>query len=288
MSQYLTNVKVSSWAFLDRRIFERFNLFVARLNVIKEFFETSQEFFKLEKVEIGGVRGRIYGVQVTNIYQEFFELYGSFASKTYNALDPASEEFVQHYKDFKEKIHDLDQRLGAIVCLSFEDCTSIEAIFKLLQMFGSLLERPVIKQDFAPYHSRIVQLLEEEVDMVKKIYDQQLENISLNGKASVHKNMPPVAGTIRWIRELGCRISSLIFEFKQFENIIKQDEHIEYLFKKFNEMSDLLTNYEKNIYREWAENVGKVTEAKLQYPLITRDSETMQIYVNFDPQVSVV
>ncbi|XP_022235142.1 dynein beta chain, ciliary-like, partial [Limulus polyphemus] len=240
MSQYLTNVKVNAWAFPDRRIFERFNLFLARLTVIKEFFETSQEFFKLEKIEMGGVRGRMYGVQVTNIHQEFLELYGSFANKTYDALDPTSEEFVQDYSHFKEKIHDLDQRLGAVVCLSFEDCTSIEAIFKLLQMFGSLLERPVVKKDFTPYHSRIVQLLEAEIDMAKKIYDQQLEIMSLNGKANVHKNMPPIAGTVRWIRELRYRISSLITGFKQFENIIKQDEWTEYLLKKFNEMSNLL------------------------------------------------
>ena len=46
------------------------------------------EFLKLEKIELGGVRGNILGSQVTQIYDEVFELVKVFADCKYDPLDP--------------------------------------------------------------------------------------------------------------------------------------------------------------------------------------------------------
>ena len=42
--------KPKSWDFQEHLVFKRFDSFVDRLNIIKEFFKTAQQFLKLEKV----------------------------------------------------------------------------------------------------------------------------------------------------------------------------------------------------------------------------------------------
>ena len=43
---------------------------------------------KLEKVEFGGVKGRILSQLVLNIFNEFQEIYKVFGERSYNPLDP--------------------------------------------------------------------------------------------------------------------------------------------------------------------------------------------------------
>lgn len=63
---------------------------------------TSIEFLKLEKIELGGVRGNILGCLVVQIYEEFVELIKVFAECKYDPLDPADEVSLFHYR---KRIH---------------------------------------------------------------------------------------------------------------------------------------------------------------------------------------
>lgn len=54
----------------------------------QELYKTAIEFLKLEKIELGGVRGNILGSQVAQIYDEVFELVKVFADCKYDPLDP--------------------------------------------------------------------------------------------------------------------------------------------------------------------------------------------------------
>lgn len=42
------------------------------------------------------------------------------------------QEFLKDYEHFKEAIADLDRRLASIVCQGFDDCSGLEAAFKVL------------------------------------------------------------------------------------------------------------------------------------------------------------
>ncbi|UYV64721.1 DNAH9 [Cordylochernes scorpioides] len=121
LPQILPSQNLHTWEFPDRRVFERFNRFLSRLLLIEsaeldnrqhidavsslsipttqlcgqEFFETADEFLKLEKLELGGIKGRSLGTQVTNIYDEFCEKYASFSLCTYDPLDPDSKVRLQ-------------------------------------------------------------------------------------------------------------------------------------------------------------------------------------------------
>ncbi len=75
LPDYFSNVdqqkKPKTWDFQEHLVFKRFDAFVERLNIIKEFFKTAQQFLKLEKVEIGGIRGKALSSRINNVHEEF-------------------------------------------------------------------------------------------------------------------------------------------------------------------------------------------------------------------------
>ena len=65
---YFTEGKTPKyWEFQEHLVFCRFDVFLERLDVLKEFFLTAQQFLKLEKVEIGGVRGKALTTSVGKV-----------------------------------------------------------------------------------------------------------------------------------------------------------------------------------------------------------------------------
>ena len=116
------------------------------------------------------------------------------------------QKFVSDYEAFKGKIADMDMRLSQIVCYAFDDCSCCESCFKLLEMMGPLLERPLIHRDFQFKYPILLAMYNEELDQAKVIFDWQMVAArSLLGPV-INKNMPPVAGALKWAQELRERI----------------------------------------------------------------------------------
>ena len=69
--------------FQEHLVFKRYDSFLERLNTVKQFFDTAQQFLKLEKVEIGGIRGKALTTSINKVHEGFNDLYGVFAMRTY-------------------------------------------------------------------------------------------------------------------------------------------------------------------------------------------------------------
>lgn len=54
---------------------------------LQDILLTAVDLLKLEKLEIGGVRGRALGQQVQQLQQEFTDTYKFFTEKPYDCLD---------------------------------------------------------------------------------------------------------------------------------------------------------------------------------------------------------
>lgn len=122
---------VVNWTFHPKNVFERFNAFIERLETIQWFFYTVIEFLKLEKIEIGGLKGRTLSGRITQVSLEFNQCFSIFASKTYDVLDPDDTTFKDDFKKFQERILELDLKLAAILCQAFDDCHNLESVFKV-------------------------------------------------------------------------------------------------------------------------------------------------------------
>lgn len=119
------------WNFNPIMVFERFTAFLERLDTIKWFFNTIMEFNKLEKIEIGGIKGRTLSSRITGVSQEFQQCFSMFSGKSYDVLDPDDKSFVTDFETFKQRIFEMDMKLTAILCQAFEDCSNVDSIFKV-------------------------------------------------------------------------------------------------------------------------------------------------------------
>lgn len=276
------------WTFHPNAVFERFNAFLDRLNTIQWFFCTVIEFLKLEKVEIGGLKGRQLSSRITAIYLEFNQYFAAFASKTYDVLDPDDDTFNTDFADFQDRILELDMKLAAILCEAFDDCYNLESVFKLISIVGSVLDRPKIKEEFTNKYSDILKMLDEEIGACEQIYSKQMGYRKEHGYLFADRSFPPVTSTLRWIRQLGARITAPIRNFQALQHPITKSIAAKELIERFHELMRLLDLFEEEVFVEWAEKVPEQIETNLKKSLINRNESGKLLMLNFHPQLFAI
>uniref|UniRef100_A0A672UUF5 Dynein heavy chain tail domain-containing protein n=1 Tax=Strigops habroptila TaxID=2489341 RepID=A0A672UUF5_STRHB len=206
----------------------------------QDLYQTAVEFLKLEKAELGGVKGNILGTQVFQIYEEVSEIIKVFADCKYDSLDPTEE---VDFAEFQKKIEDIDRRLATIFCQGFDDCSCLMSAVKLVHMFSYLLERPVIKAELSPHYSALLEMFKAELEDVKVLYDTQISSPLPRGTGpAINKNMPPVAGQLKWALELQERLEGPykdLFAIDHPYTLFAQNE----MFQKFVDNLDLITGW---------------------------------------------
>ena len=236
---------------------------------------------KLEKVEMGGIRGKALGTRIINVHEEFKELYGVFSNRTYDSLDPMDDSFIKDYEHFKNKTFELDRKLGAVLGRAFDDCLVTESIFKLLQIFGNLIQRNLIAQELSDRMPVLVTMLNQEMDECKVIYTKQMNRISKKGKALVDRNMPAMTGQLKWATELKAKMSFSVKSFKDLNHPICYKEGAKAVFRKYKEMMGLLNTFEDKVFEDWNQSITKKISQSLSRSLILRDENRGILRVNF-------
>ncbi|XP_037350847.1 dynein axonemal heavy chain 17 isoform X1 [Talpa occidentalis] len=288
MKLFFKDKEPMPWEFPSSLAFSRMNSFFRRVQTIEDLYKTAIEFLKLEKIELGGVKGNILGSQVAQIYEEVFELVRVFAECKYDPLDPEDSSFDDDYADFETKIQDLDRRLATIFCQGFDDCKSIESNSKLLYMCGGLLERPLILAEVAPRYTVMLELFDAQLDSAKVLYDAQLAASADGSSPPIHKNMSPVAGQLKWSLELQERLEAPLRDLKLIDHPVMSSMEAELIYQKHDEMMGLLRSYREDIYRQWVARVDEDCRFNLGQPLIQRDPTTSLIRVNFSRELVAV
>uniref|UniRef100_A0A671VS67 Dynein axonemal heavy chain 17 n=1 Tax=Sparus aurata TaxID=8175 RepID=A0A671VS67_SPAAU len=262
LSQYQRNGSlVRPWDFSPALVFSGLDNFTNRVKTIKDILLTAVDLLKLEKLEIGGVRGRALSQQVQLLHQEFVDTYKFLTEKPYDCLDLNNREYKEDVREFKLKVDDTDRRLGAVFCQAFEDASGLEHAFKVLDMFGSLLQRPLVAADAQDRNPLLVSMMDRELDCCKLLFNKHIQTAEELGWTPVHKNMPAVAGGLRWAQELQQRM--VLFVLCCFR-------------------------FSRSLYETWTETVGESSQYNLSLPLISRDPATQLISVNFNPQLASV
>ena len=62
---------------------------------MQDLFKTATDLLRLEKVEIGGVKGKGLSSYVVKIFEEFKEEFEKFGNKKYDILEPKSNVIFQ-------------------------------------------------------------------------------------------------------------------------------------------------------------------------------------------------
>ncbi|XP_071447818.1 dynein beta chain, ciliary [Hetaerina americana] len=287
IASYFKEKEPTPWTFHPNAVFERFDSFLKRLEMIQSFFDTVVEFMKLEKVEIGGVKGRVLSAKIGAVVTEFSEHFSVFACKTYDVLDPEDDRFPNDYDEFQVKIMDLDHRLAAVLCQAFDDCYNLESIYKLISIVGTVLDRPLIKDEFTSKYTAILEMLDEETIICQELFDEQMEIMEKQLWMPVGINMPPVAGALRWTYQLRTRVTAPIESFCSLDHpIVESPEAIKVL-KRQERVLGQLEELEKRLFADWAKSVPGSVEKHLQLCLLAR-TPNRDLVLNFHPELVAV
>uniref|UniRef100_A0A3Q2GPF7 Dynein heavy chain 11, axonemal-like n=1 Tax=Cyprinodon variegatus TaxID=28743 RepID=A0A3Q2GPF7_CYPVA len=251
---YYSNEKsVKLWDFPTTLVFKRLDCIIERLLMIEDIFATALDFLKLEKVELGGSRGRILNEMVLSMTEEFHDRWRTLRESKYDPFDYTNDDFVCQHRRFVEQNKDFDQRLGTVLNLAFQHSKSLTSAFKLLKIFGSLLERPRLQKLFSTDYNTLLAMLNQEIDHCQVSLDQHREGVR--------------ALLFLFYRPLGCA---------EADEVLRKCEHA----------LESLEKYDEELLTEWAQGLDDVCQMHLKEPLLTLDSETGLFQVNFSPIVS--
>ena len=115
----------------------RLDSFLERCHDILDLTETIVSFSKLEKIEIGGTKGKTLTTSIKQIHEDFATTVNVFKSVSYDIMDVGAKAFDDDFYDFRCSIKELERRLGSVVSLAFDDCSTVYGRFKLLDSFSS-------------------------------------------------------------------------------------------------------------------------------------------------------
>uniref|UniRef100_A0A8D0X9B8 Dynein axonemal heavy chain 9 n=1 Tax=Sus scrofa TaxID=9823 RepID=A0A8D0X9B8_PIG len=284
-SYFKENQEVREWDFQSSLVFVRLDGFLGRLGMVQDLLETALDFHKLGKLEFSGIRGNALSQQAQQMYNEFQEIYRVFSESSYNCLDPQSVEFEKDVSEFNQRVEDLDRRLGTVFIQAFDDAPALEHAFKLLDIAGNLLERPLVARDASDKYLGLIGMFTKDLDAVRMIYCQRVQEEAQGGSSSVHKNMPAMAGGLRWAQELRQRIQDPFNNFRRMTHPCMESAEGKRMIQKYEDMLSLLEKYETRLYEDWCETVSEKSQYNLSRPLLKRDPETKHITVNFSPQL---
>jgi hypothetical protein len=116
-----TEVPDNPWDLQNGALFARLDAFLERCRDLLDLFRTVVQFRKLERIEIGGNKGRSLSASVVQIYSDFNGLLEIILNLPYDVLDVEVKQFDEDYYTFRAEIKELERRLGSVCSQGFED-----------------------------------------------------------------------------------------------------------------------------------------------------------------------
>lgn len=172
---------------------------------------TADDFMKLERVEIGGLKGKIISRTIQEIFDEFRDkVFKVWKEIKFDPLNPDSgnKEFERQHQVYQEMSDVLELRLAVLFRQAFEDCANLEQSLKLIHVLGSLLNRPLIMKQVGEKLFNLMSIFDEDLTMTKSCFDMGLQSFAEHGLEGIPRDegFPLVAGALMWILKLRNRI----------------------------------------------------------------------------------
>jgi dynein heavy chain len=273
----------NAWKITTNALFVRLDAFMERCQDIQHLTNTIVQFTKLQKIEIGGTKGKTLTATVKQIFTEFEKAVETFKAVDYDIMDIAAKQFDDDFYAFRTNIKELERRLASVLTQGFDDADTIYGRFKLLESFEGLLTRPIIQDELEKKHITLLDSYKQDLKAVQMIFLEFKPLVdSLADKSPVPKNMPPVTGAINWARGLMDRIKEPMEKLSSLSQAVLEREEFKDVQKLYANLMKALTEYQSQRIDEWATEVEATAKEKLKKSLLYRDDQGL-VKVNFDP-----
>jgi dynein heavy chain len=265
------------WRIQNNALFMRLDSFLERCHDILDLTQTIVQFSKLAKIEVGGTKGNTLTASIKQIFGDFEVAVDRFKNVPYDIMDVAAKQFDDDFYEFRCSIKELERRLGAVVSLAFDDCSTVYGRFKLLDSFEGLLDRPIIQDELEKKYVSLVQSYGADLKTVQELF------LRYRDEPPIGSNLPPIAGSLAWCRGLIERIQMPMGKLQQLDKSILDREEAKEVAKVYATIMASLVEYESQKIEEWGRDVEASSQAKLKLPLLIRDPQKHILSVNFDP-----
>ncbi|KAF4726241.1 hypothetical protein FOZ62_001950 [Perkinsus olseni] len=279
--------KEGGWRIQTSALFVRLDAFRERCRDILDFTKTIVQFFKLERVEIGGTKGRELTASLQQIFEEFKQAVEVFQAVSYDIMDVGARAFDHDFYKFRSAVKNLDQRLGAVLGSGFDDLDTIPGRLKLFDAFEGLLERAILQDELERRFAALLGQYHEDLIEVQRLYlDNKMKICSATDDAPLFENMPPVAGAIYWARSLRSRVAGPMPKILVYSEMVKeQPDDFAEVERLHSALCKILDEFEQQMFEGWEADCVDSAKEKLKMRLLRRLEKTGTLKVNFDPQL---
>jgi len=252
------------WKLTTNALFVRLDSFLERCHDILHLTSTIVQFNTLDRIDIGGTKGKSLSESVKQISEEFKEAVEEFQNVPYDIMDISKKEFDHDFNKFRSKIKELERRLATVITQGFDDSDTIHGRFKLLDSFEGLLSRPIIQDELEKKHIVLIESYKQDLKSVQTIF---LEGKALVDKkderAPLYLNLPPIAGSLTWCRSLFDRIREPMDKLQHLSQAIIDREEFKDVQKLYQSIVKSLKEYEDQRILQWEKESDESSKEKL-------------------------
>nr|XP_032294976.1 dynein heavy chain 9, axonemal [Drosophila virilis] len=284
------------WRFSNEQVFgQTLDGFLLQLTELRHVFEAAVQFQQLEKLEIGGLRGKLLTDRIREIFNEFKLLFEQWTNVDIDLAAPAAHKwkcFKREQYLFYERMQQLEQKLATVLLQAFEQCHSWIHLLKLTIMFGCLLQRRTVHLELVRllphmlnvYNAELQQLEQSVTDVLLHYQFHALEALPVAG------NFPPIAGAIMWLEqhlhrcdELGARdLTELVQTLLALKSeLITLPFQWDALLSRRNILTTKLCNLQLKIWHGWQQDIDKLIAEGLDEPVLIQLAAGEQLQLNF-------
>jgi dynein heavy chain len=192
----------------------------------------------------------------------------------------SAKEFDEDFYKFRTLISDLEQRLGALITAAFDDCTTLQLCFKLLDAFEGLTDRAAIQTDLEKKHPVLLRTYHMDLLHVQEIF--------VHGMADppVYANMAPHSGAVAWARGLLERADEPMARLKGVVKAALDTQEGKEIVRTYSALISSLQEFEKSTVERWCLTIDAISSDKLNRPLLRREEQSRRLLVNFDAELT--
>ncbi|XP_043563465.1 dynein axonemal heavy chain 5-like [Chiloscyllium plagiosum] len=262
------NPKEKPFEFSEMYIFGKFDTFEKRLKKIIEILETITIYSSLEESTIEGAE---------ELANKFQVIASGMKKQDYNILDYKKTVFDVDYMLFTTQISDLHAEIKQLLDTTLDSISTTQKALSFLVKFEKLgIPYLGIEKQF----QKLLHSYSKDVDLVSLIYTKQ------KADPPIPRDFPPVAGKIIWARQLFRRIEEPMLLFEQRTGVL-QSADAKRIIRSYNKVARVLVEYEVLYHRAWMQQMETV-QFGLQASLLVKHPDTGEMFVNFDPYLTVL
>ncbi|XP_052060514.1 uncharacterized protein LOC127700861 isoform X4 [Mytilus californianus] len=281
----------SPWPPRNAPCFDLLNSFMERCNDVLELVETTRHFRLLaDAAEIGGAGSMSLDALVKEIHLKYSQVMKDFFSVVENVLSiDGSQNFERAFFKFRTVVKTLEGKLAQILRISFNQCPTVEAQLRLLEVFEGISGRELVQAHLKDKDEQIVTVFTEELQTVQNMFEANQHN------PPRHLNMPPIVSKVLWVTALIDRIKRPMDKIRQVSPHSMEGENGWQMRHSYNNCMKMLENYQTQIIAEWQSNITAELTMKLKQALLIAEEfdeevevRPQVIHVNLDSQLPLI